>query len=1044
MALRIPLVLLLAFVLTMSFAYPIPQHRLSDAATLKIATWNCNGLSSLKKDLAAEYCYDILCLPETHKYTDSDRNTLYSAPPPENDTWSGVSLMLSERVRNLVTHWDFVGSRIVYCRIKGVTCNYFVIGIYIPRSKRTNPDQMETYNELEKLLSSTGARDCIILLGDFNSRLRRNIANHTGRWSIHNRNDEGGDRLLEIMKTFSLHCVSTNFQPPRRHSNATYMNIQPQLPPSQIDHIIVSTRWASSVRDCKTVWGLSIKAHGRKYDHATVVMTFKLKQRTKKMSGKRDIRALKTPEAAKRFEDKLIDEFSKTERSLDTTEAWRRLKDALQSAKNTLPIVQRSNLRKHDTSDATWHLISRRASEWDNLTAEERKTRNKEIKRSVRNDYRDYVNRVVEDIEAADRIGDSTSVFKIAKTLSRGGNGNKFCQPSIDSNGNQITSTEEQLEAWAVFLEEKFSARPNETFPNLEDLHDEEAIAELSLEETEACLKLTKSGKAPGPDEIPAELLRNKTAINELHYLLQLVFETEDIPPDFVLGEMLNFYKKKDKNNRSNYRALGLLNHAYKIFSRILLMRMTPYIDPKLSDMQAGFRAARGCRDNILILTLAIQHLLKGDTSNHDSRGVVTYIDFIAAFDSILHSYMLKALLQYGVPRKYCRLVAKIYQTAAVQVRIQEVSGERKLSRQIAIRRGAIQGDIPSSVYFLVALDKLLKEHGGSANNGIPLTVDLKLNDLEYADDAGLADIDTVASSQRVTNLDSKGNEEAGMSVSAPKSKSQHIAHKPTVSETTENDIANLPASEAFKSICDKCGRAFPNNHGMKIHKARWCKGKRKRKPASRKGTLADRIIKLRKVKQKQDDFPHVMLGNQQLDNVYSFVYLGSEIAGDGDPDIPVKHRTDIGWGRFGEYRKVLTSTKLNVSCRIRLFAALVGSTILHGSSAWITTDQVKRKINGVSSKMLSQITKRSIHEEARSPTFDIVTLMKKRRWSYLGHILRMEDSRMVKRFLTELSPREAPFPTGSLLEPSPYDTLEETALAAQDRKHWTELFRFL
>ena len=120
------------------------------------------------------------------------------------------------------------------------------------------------------------------------------------------------------------------------------------------------------------------------------------------------------------------------------------------------------------------------------------------------------------------------------------------------------------------------------------------------------------SGKAPGPDEILAELLRFKTAISELHYLLQLVFETENIHPEFVRGKMLNFYKKKDRNNRSNYRALGLLNHAYKTFSRILLMRMILYIDPKLSDMQAGFTAARGCRDNILILTLAIQHLLKG------------------------------------------------------------------------------------------------------------------------------------------------------------------------------------------------------------------------------------------------------------------------------------------------------------------------------------------------------------------------------------------------------------------------------------------------
>ena len=81
----------------------------------------------------------------------------YAAPQPKKDPWSGVSLMLSNRVRKFVTHWDFIGSRIIYCRLKGRTCNYFVIGIYIPQSKRKNPDQLTTYNELVKLLGQVGS-----------------------------------------------------------------------------------------------------------------------------------------------------------------------------------------------------------------------------------------------------------------------------------------------------------------------------------------------------------------------------------------------------------------------------------------------------------------------------------------------------------------------------------------------------------------------------------------------------------------------------------------------------------------------------------------------------------------------------------------------------------------------------------------------------------------------------------------------------------------------------------------------------------------------
>ena len=47
--------------------------------------------------------------------------------------------------------------------------------------------------------------------------------------------------------------------------------------------------------------------------------------------------------------------------------------------------------------------------------------------------------------------------------------------------------------------------------------------------------------------------------------------------------------------------------------------------------------------------------------------------------------------------------------------------------------------------------------------------------------------------------------------------------------------------------------------------------------------------------------------------NVFTFNYLGAEIPGDGDPTILAKHRCDVSWGRFGDYRKSLMSAKLPV-----------------------------------------------------------------------------------------------------------------------------------
>ena len=295
------------------------------------------------------------------------------------------------------------------------------------------------------------------------------------------------------------------------------------------------------------------------------------------------------------------------------------------------------------------------------------------------------------------------------------------------------------------------------------------------------------------------------------------------------------------------------------------------------------------------------------------------------------------------------------------------------------------------------------------------------LTDLEYADDAGLADTDVGVASTRITNLNTKAEKEAGMSISVPKTKVQHIRRKPSVSETTEEDIKNLPSTQAFRHICEKCDRPFPTRHGLAVHKGRWCKGRRGRKPASRKGSVADRVIKLMKVKDKQQILPHVNLGNETLTTV--------------------KHRTDIAWGRFADFRTVMTSTKLSIAMRLCLFHTLIVSTMVYGCSAWIVDDQILKTINGVNSRMVSQITGRFIHDEAKEPSLDIVGSVMHRRWSYLGHILRMDEQRMVKRFLLELLPKERPFIRGTLLDDTPFETVEEAVSAAYDRKLWNELF---
>ena len=85
----------------------------------------------------------------------------------------------------------------------------------------------------------------------------------------------------------------------------------------------------------------------------------------------------------------------------------------------------------------------------------------------------------------------------------------------------------------------------------------------------------------------------------------------------------------------------------------------------------------------------------------------------------------------------------------------------------------------------------------------------------------------TVYLPQRLMNLDVNAKSEAGMVISIPKTKVQHIMKQPRMPDTTEEDIMNLPPEMKFKFVCDNCEMSYPTKARLNVHKGRWC-GKRK------------------------------------------------------------------------------------------------------------------------------------------------------------------------------------------------------------------------
>ena len=128
--------------------------------SIKVATWNCGGLSFSQREICKELNYDILVLTETHDKGTlaTNRNFITAEPAPGDDSYSGVAILLSDRIANCVKFSGSCVSRIVYAKVQSTPCDLFVIGVYMPHTQCKNkPYPADTVKQLEEIISKVNA-----------------------------------------------------------------------------------------------------------------------------------------------------------------------------------------------------------------------------------------------------------------------------------------------------------------------------------------------------------------------------------------------------------------------------------------------------------------------------------------------------------------------------------------------------------------------------------------------------------------------------------------------------------------------------------------------------------------------------------------------------------------------------------------------------------------------------------------------------------------------------------------------------------------------
>ena len=135
----------------------------------------------------------------------------------------------------------------------------------------------------------------------------------------------------------------------------------------------------------------------------------------------------------------------------------------------------------------------------------------------------------------------------------------------------------------------------------------------------------------------------------------------------------------------------------------------------------------------------------------------------------------------------------------------------------------------------------------------------------------------------------------------------------------------------------------------------------------------------------------------------------------DGSDDADVRYRMAIAQTTFGSLSSIWTDHRLSRALKLRTYQLAVCSTLTHASEAWTLTEPVMRSVNGFNSRCLHIITGQDYRVTATAPEYDLLLAIRQRRLRYLGHILRMPESRVVRRALVALAKGGSVYPKGSL-----------------------------
>jgi len=142
------------------------------------------------------------------------------------------------------------------------------------------------------------------------------------------------------------------------------------------------------------------------------------------------------------------------------------------------------------------------------------------------------------------------------------------------------------------------------------------------------------------------------------------------------------------------------------------------------------------------------------------------------------------------------------------------------------------------------------------------------------------------------------------------------------------------------------------------------------------------------------------------IETVQSFCYLGDVLQSDGGCDIAVTERVRKGWFKFRELSGVLCNRRLPLGMKGVLYRSCVRTVLTYGSETWPLKKENEDALLRTERRMIRMMCGVTLKDKEESEVLrkkvglvdDIVTVVRKSRLRWFGHVKRREEEQGIKR----------------------------------------------